>query len=357
MERNLKKVYLKCYYCKNLGDDIFIDIISKRYPNIIFNIYGDDNYINKNNIKIINRNLFTKLVNKILMMLTNGKINIETFFSKRCDFNVILGGSMFIEKELNPYEYLNKKKTFILGINFGPYSSEQYYNYCFNYFSDAKDVCFRDQKSYDLFNKIETARIAPDIVFSLDNKNDDYCSKRIIISPIDCTNRFGKKVREKYESFLKQIICLYIEKGFSVGLMSFCKQENDHIVVKRLYEEINSQQVDCFYYEGNINEAIDYINNSSIIVGSRFHANILGIKLNKSIIPIAYSDKTIDALNNLGFDKYIFDIRKIDEWNLTSIDDEYLCNKIDVSRITKEAENHFSKLDLALRGHIDGERK
>lgn len=348
----MKKVYLKSYFNKNIGDDIFIKIVLERYPNVKFMLYGDNNYFKQENIIYKKRNIITRIINKCLEMVSNKHINYETFLSYSCDITVILGGSMFIENKQKPFQYLNRKKLYILGINFGPYQTKEYYEYCYKLFSQAKDVCFRDFKSYEQFDNLKNTRYTVDMVL-LSNIEKEINAKdenKVLFSIIKCENKFSNEISEKYYNFINQLIKKFKAKGYKIGFISFCEAEGDLDAINKIKLEEDYDDIDVYAYNGDINEALEYISHSKIIVGSRFHANILGILLNKKIIPISYSDKTINELNDVGFSQTIFDIRKINEWNINDINNDYLNFKLPTTYKEHELDFYFKELDKELSG-------
>ena len=67
----------------------------------------------------------------------------------------------------------------------------------------------------------------------------------------------------------------------------------------------------------------------------------------KKVLPIVYSDKTINILRDLNFDGPIFDIREIDKFNGQKFDISNLrVNNIDKQK--KLAEKQFQELDKIL---------
>ena len=79
--------------------------------------------------------------------------------------------------------------------------------------------------------------------------------------------------------------------------MSFCKNEGDEQAIEEIISKCDKetkQHISKYYYKGNIKEALEELANSQIIVGGRFHANILGMLLKKAVIP-----RTIAAVINL----------------------------------------------------------
>ena len=140
--------------------------------------------------------------------------------------------------------------------------------------------------------------------------------------------------------------------GYEITYMSFCKNENDEIAIERIISKLSQdekEKVSRFYYRNNIEEALNVLGDSQIIVGSRFHANIIGLLLNKTIIPIIYSDKTINVLQDIKYQGKIIDIRKIEEFKISDIKNEDLEYKIDISKQIEDSKVHFIGPDRMLK--------
>ena len=87
---------------------------------------------------------------------------------------------------------------------------------------------------------------------------------------------------------------------------------------------------------------------SQVIVGGRFHANILGLLLRKSIIPVLYSDKTLNVLKDMNIDAPVIDIRNLKDFDISSITDADLNKVYNVEKEKIDAQRHFEKLDIEL---------
>ena len=89
---------------------------------------------------------------------------------------------------------------------------------------------------------------------------------------------------------------------------------------------------------------------SEYVIATRFHAMILGLAENKPVLPIIYSDKTINVLNDLNFEGEIIDLRKDKDWSLISEPQKWGSLPIDMTdRLKVDSQLHFSKLDEFLR--------
>lgn len=352
-----KKVYLKAYMVKNLGDDLFLKMFADRYGDKCkIYLYAGSEYKKMLNGKVVScKNIFTVLFNKTLKLLTKKKKDIQSFLYKKSDIVVQIGGSLFMEKtdpnykETVKVEYPKEKDYYILGSNFGPYKNEEFLNTYKEVFKNAKDVCLRDEYSYNLFKDLSNVRYTSDIVYGLDtSKVIKTNSKKAVISVIDCDLKMGNGYKKDYEIKLNETIEHLVNKGYEIVLMSFCKLENDEVAINEIYEKINisiKDKVSKYFYRGNIEEALNVLGEAEVIIGSRFHANILGLILGKTVIPMAYSDKTLNVLKDINFSGKIIDIRKLSEFNPKDLNDEDLSYKISVEKQINSARKQFEVLD------------
>lgn len=341
------KIYLNAFLQKNLGDDLFVYILMNRYKNHEFyTMTTDKTYKGMfEHLHILDMKLLVKILKKF---------SLKSLIANRCDLCLTLGGSMFIE---NPGDKsknfsLGKNEHYILGVNFGPYKTQEYFNNIRGLLSESKDVCFRENYSYNLFKDLPQARVASDIVFSLptDNISIDHKEKHAVISVIDCKRKIDGKYETDYLNMMKDMIVSLHSQGYKIILMSFCQFEGDEEVIDQLLSMLDGyKDVDRYDYRGNIKEALDLLGQSSLIIGSRFHANIIGLLMGKTVIPVLYSDKTKNVLTDLNFNGLIIDLRHMNHFNVSMLNDEVLNYKLDVSEARQSAQLHFKKLDERLR--------
>ena len=340
------KIYVDAYLAKNLGDDLFINILTTRYPEHKFYAIskGEKGY-NTKNFKVYSNMYIFKILKKFQW---------EKYLANHYDTVVTIGGSMFMERgDTNRDFSMGKNKRYVLGINFGPYKTQEYYNNIHNMLSNVEDVCFRDKYSYTLFKDLPNVRQAADIVFSMDTANIKITNrKRAIISIISPKDKIDEKYEEKYEEKMLELITFLIKKEYEICLMSFCKNENDEEEIEKIYNKIQENQkkkVEKYYYNGNIEEALNTIADSQLVVGGRFHANIIGLCLGKSILPVLYSDKTLHVLEDMQINTPIIDIRNLESFDIKSITDDDLTRHYDVEKQKEDAQRHFERLDLQLK--------
>ncbi len=360
----MKKIFLYAYDRVNFGDDLFIRTIANRYPDVKFYLwskkYNIKTFSDVKNLKVVPQDskklgLLTKIRPSLF---SRYKSNLE----RKCDGVVYIGGSIFIEYDnweqiLTWWDWEAKNRNFyILGANFGPYKTEAYKDKLAKVLNNVSDICFRDTYSKNIFENVSTVRYAPDILFG--QRFNSYKSKKqIFVSAIDCSSRDSgldalSNKNEQYLKLMVNYINKYINMGYTVILSSFCDIEKDNEAIDRILPMLdNRENVTVLNYNGtNSNELLKAINESELVIASRFHASILGFAAGKPVLPIVYSDKTINVLKDMHFIGKYIDIRLLNDNDVNSlieIDDNQKLKNLDY--IKKESEKHFEKLDLLLR--------
>ena len=362
----MKKIYLKCVYKKNLGDDLLVKIICDRYPNerfYLMNYLGGGispqiSNLHEKKISFTTFRLFRKISH-----LTKTFHMIESHILKKCDFVVSIAGSIFMEtKTLETDGRIDwfknvKKDLYLIGSNIGPIYSKAYVERVKrDVFSRAEDICLRDKKSYELVKDIKKVRYAPDIVFSLDvdKYKDTIEKKKVIISVINIDDKNKQMVnpdKEKYYNMINNFINKFNSEKYEVELFSFCSAEKDDIAIKELLTQNNNySKVKTYYYDGNVDSAIKELASAQVVIGTRFHANVLGMLLNKAVIPIIYNDKTRELLKDLSFKGKYVDLDNIDEFDINEIGDDDLNYRVNIDEFKRNSVNHFKILDTVLNG-------
>lgn len=357
----MKKIFLYAYDRINFGDDLFIRTICSRYPKVKFYLwskkYNEKVFSDVKNLKVLDQE--SKFLTTLQKVHPSLYPRYKSKMERKCDAVVYIGGSIFIEYDnweqiltWWDYEALNRK-FYILGANFGPYKTEEYRNKLASILNNTQDVCFRDKYSYNLFSDVKKVRYAPDILFNYDYEKKEI-KKQIFISVIDCLSRNSGldklcNKEDAYINLLLKYVQRYVTKGYTVILSSFCKMENDEEMVSKIVSKTNSdirKSVKVLNYDGvNTEDIIKAIAESELIIASRFHATVLGLALNKPVLPVVYSDKTINILQDLSFNGKYIDVRNLDESSyIDSINLDCQIIK-DVYNIKVNANNHFIKLD------------
>jgi len=355
----MKKVLIRFYSANNLGDDLFIKVITNRYKNV-FSLIAQVNtpaFKSIDNLNLYKNRILSSISYRLSIFLNISDLWLS-ILAKKNDLLVYIGGSLFIEgnnlqkwqQEKNLYQRC-KIPYYILGSNVGPYKHEKFINILKDIFKNAEDVCFRDKASYGLYEGLKTTRVASDIAFSLDiSKYEIKDEKTAIFSIINCDNRFGKNVTDRYDQEIINMTRQLVNKGYKVIYMSFCKYEGDEVAIKRIVNKLDidlANKVKIFNYDGNLEEALSLIAKCKIMVASRFHAVILGLLFSKKVLPLAYSNKTINILHDLGFNGDVVDINNINKFDGSNFNfDNLQINNVDEQ--IKLSESQFQELDKVL---------
>jgi len=355
----MKKVLLKFYDKNNLGDDLFIKLITNRYENNFSIILSANNpYLESIKHLTIYKNKALYFLYKVVGKIINVRNIWLNRLVKKHDLLVSVGGSIFIENNNLPtwkaersfYQNLSVP-YYIVGSNVGPYQSSEFITIINDIMEKAKDVCLRDTVSYELFQELHSTRVATDIAFSLDTSNYAIKHEKIaIFSMINCSARFGKKMGDQYNQEMRKMTQRLIKQGYKVIYMSFCKFEGDELAIEDVMSNMDktlTEHIEVFHYHGNLEEALALIASSAIIIATRFHAVILGLLFSKKVLPIAYDKKTTHILNDIAFQGTVIDIEALDAFHGDTIDfDSLPINNIDKER--QLAALQFKELDKIL---------
>lgn len=317
-----KKVLIFAYSKANLGDDLFICVLTNKYKNVDFFIHVQDEMFNKafknyENLKILDDE---RLVDNV---------NIDDY-----DGFIYVGGSIFIEseygwheaKEFNKFIKRVKEKNkpfFYISCNFGPNKTEEYLNQIAENLKLCESVTFRDKASYNLLKEIPSVKYASDLAFSYDYTNiiKNKIKNTIGISVIDLEIR--ENLREKvgiYDDYIKRISIKFAKRGYKVYLISFCAFENDEVAIERILKSIPEEykeNVDVLLYRGDLEKFLEEYSKINYMVCTRFHSLVLSAIFKQKIYNLIYSNKTqnfikdynlfkkIDRIDELQYNTYL----------------------------------------------------
>lgn len=362
----MRYIKLYAYLNGNLGDDLMVEILLKRYPHYHFLYMGNnddykqlssyDNFITRK--KLIQK---WRIVNRLCNILFGGKrkhvfVNlILDQMKKKAVCSVHIGGSIFIEHSSAKIQVAREREKmegsplFIIGANFGPYVHQVFLDSFRVCFRDVADVCFRDQESYRLFSELPNVRYAPDVVFNYKGDAKKKTTNDVIISVIDFHSR-PKLVQyaEQYDCFIAELCRECINRGIRPVLMSFCRNEGDEIAVERIYNslpEVTRSKTDIMRYQ-DVDTAVKRLAEAKFVVATRFHAMILALLYNVPFYSIAYDPKITNVLDDIGFESYCMP-EKIGTLGASEIMDTKQ-KDIQITEIKQKANQQFESLDQYL---------
>lgn len=359
-EISMKKVMVHAVTKLNLGDDLFLDLLFKRYPKTKFILSTHKNYKKYykkyNNISIHSTSNIVFRGMNFLMRKLGQRVYTQKRLAKKCDASIHIGGSIFQQKAHWKNQIKNRKTLlienqpyYVLGANFGSYTDPQFHEEYFNLFKSYKDICFRDSYSCDLFKELPNVRKADDIVFSLKNDFQLESERKIVISVIKPSFRPYLKNRDyEYYDKIKDIAVNYVKDGYDVVLMSFCKAEGDEKAIEKVKSMIPEEyisKIKSHKYYGDIDKALNEIASASAIVATRFHAMILGWVYNKPTFPIAYNEKMFNVMKDVSYDGKYVNFDNLDTFTYEDYQINSYLKIIDITMQIKDSEKHFKALD------------
>ncbi|MDD4376709.1 MAG: polysaccharide pyruvyl transferase family protein [Eubacteriales bacterium] len=357
---------------KNIGDDLFVYTLTRRYPDVEFIIESSANYGSLANISNLS---FSKLLKawqivstanpqnfakKIIVKI--GKCLIKPLLGKQKVAVYIVGNAFknLSYKGISQSNWIRNRVElvddfFLLSTNFGPYNDKRWKEDHISVFESMSDVCFRDKKSYELFKQIDSVRYAPDVVLSLGFQNKKRTNgKFVLISIIDCcnSNRSTKMndYASSYEKKIAEIADAFIEKSYDVIIVD-SNEEQDRPAAERIVSMItNRSHTSIFGYDGNFQKVFDLYSDAYAVIGTRLHTIILAWLFNVPVLPIVYDVKVENILNDYH---YSGDRMRIDEMNDYLVEDivyqiENYSFVLD-NEVVLEAEKQFEKLDKQLK--------
>ncbi len=364
-----KRVFVHAYAAGNLGDDLLIKILCERYPKVKFRMIADAKYRHYyseiKNLKVYSpTDRIAVMTDKMLKKIKNIERGFWKILVKSADVTVHIGGSVFVQ-HLEDYsgafrldETLQRlsKKIVVMGANFGPYTNEMYYQQYHDLFERYESVSFRDTYSAGLFHDLSNVIYAPDIAFNLKVKENSIAKKKVLFSIIDLKSRGGKfpinQYTCEYENFLVKMIKRYMQDGYEIELLSFCCMEGDEEAIKELIGKLNPEEkkkVVASGYKGDLDECIQKIAESEIVIATRFHAVILGWLFGKKVFPIIYSQKTKKVLNDMNV-SFCMTMEEIKSMDVNRVIQQIKESKvISLDKTVKMAEKNFDALDKVLQ--------
>lgn len=350
------KALVYAYINNNFGDDLFLDILVSRYPKIEFNIIKNNksnmDFLKKyGNVKFININFIKKMLNYVGLKLFNVNIYYKNL-AKKFDLSIMIGGSMFMEKDGWKKRYYqlrdimsNPLHNCIIGVNFGPFKSNEFFSKYMELFKQMSYVCFRDNYSFGLFEKIENAHVSTDIAFNLDNYSNLRNDIDLLISVCNIKNNVSKaQFYKNYINTLKKVALDYINHNKKVVIISMCPSEGDEHIADRIKEIDPEGKIETVTYTGKIDLILEYMKRADKIIATRFHSMIIGLLYKKKITPIIYNEKMSNVLEDIKYSEKYY---KLNELNKFKLNDKSFNN---VEEYKKYAKIQFKYIDNLVYG-------
>ena len=348
----------------NVGDDLFIHKLVSSYPDVHFVMIARKPY----------KEVFARYPNVTVYEVDGFLLNvcrklriddrIRWRIAHECDYAVYIGGSIFIEysdwenQHVWYKELFDNDRLYIMGCNWGPCKTKQFEENMMAVFSEIKDVCFRDQYSYNTFSCLPNVRYAPDIMFGMDWSA--YAGKKekqqVLISVVNCRSKAVdlEAYALDYVKFIGNLTARFADSGYQVILCSFWENDGDLAAAQEIWDSLppqvqKSTQI-ANYCGTNLDHILGLIAESEYVVAARFHAMILGLAARKKVLPLIYNLKTRSVLNDLSFRGAYYDITQLPE-DCSQIMKEitYGISESERQRLAQWSAEHFDRLNEEIK--------
>ncbi len=343
----MKKIFILAYARANVGDDLFIYILLRKYKNVHFFI----------NIKEPqNQKAFKQFPN--ITIISEKERNLTKENATEFDGYIYIGGSIFMEggvvyniseQFLDFLKACNKNNIpfFYVSSNFGPYYTQEYFDLARKTYKEIKDICFRDKYSYNMFKDIKTVRYAPDFAFSYDSTSVVKEKDTVGISMIDLSIRSDiKEKKNEYFKLIKNSIEDYIKQNKQVYLFSFCQYEGDEKTIKELLEILpNINNIHKVLYNGHIEEFLNIYSKMEYMLCTRFHAMVLSCVFNQKKYILSYSKKIENVIEDLKLAKNYGRFTEIERYNNILLEEYERMEKTELEKIVKESSKQIKAFD------------
>lgn len=356
------KFFVYYYNDSNLGDDLFLDVLLRRYPEHQFYIKNSEDVPKLNPTLSVAPNLF--VVESIFYLRT---IKAQ---ASRYDGVVMIGGSLFQDLSYSFYRgFVSRilffrqlqqlgKKVYVIGSNLGPFNTLLGRFLFKNTLKYVNYICVRDKYSFDLLNQWSLSyksKLAPDIIFSYDYQPIvKVASAKNILGISILNTKLNPEIQSAYINKMIELINEYlkINDNNQVRLFGFDSgHENDSIVIDLILEKIiDKAKVMKIEYNSKIMIAnyLELFLECGFIVANRFHSMVLAAKYNIPFFPIVYSKKTSNVLDDIRYPYSSLKYANIAEFNIEELIFEIESNKrnfILPKHVSQHALNHFYGLD------------
>lgn len=383
-----KRVKIKAYAAGNLGDDLFIELLCSRYPEVRFYLCGSkkfsDLYRKIPNLKYysydtnavrIQMALYRLLANavncvcgrEVLCQMTTDVARNKKY-ERKADVNVYIIGSGFMnsveeceisDQKLSEERQYYKLHPYLLGCNFGPYAHDVYLEMYRELFQDTADLCFRDSYSLGLFSMVKTARMAADIVFcypveKVQLEHTHLPENYLLISVAN----LGKDRDEAsgyitdYTEMLRRLVVDRNNRHLHTVFLGFSREQGDDLAIYDVLHDIQCPDLNHVYCYPDISslQALSLFQNADYVIATRYHAMILALLFGKKVCPICYSEKMIHVLEDISPHAKCVTLQELKQLDISQIEYEKTVQIGEDQRkaLVASANTQFRELDRVL---------
>lgn len=314
------KILLDGYFDNNFGDDLLLTLAAQGLRN-------HELYITSKALKIEH------------VSYTTDKSGFDCYV-KVIGSGFIINSNKWLLYRVRDMikEYAYSKKRAVIGCNINKFINKLSESVIKRQLKSYGLITVRDRTSYEYIRKhIEknTCACYPDMVFSLPDS---------MIPDISAGNILGISVHNSENHLaVAKTADMYAEKtGASVRLLCFdTGNENDGKAAKTVYEHMRCKDTAEIVYYENIPKMLASIKSCRVILGVRFHSIVLAARMGVPFVPLAYSEKTVNVLSDLGYNNTVYDAEDFD------------CEMVAESLLTAHKYNLPQEIIEAASGHIE----
>jgi colanic acid/amylovoran biosynthesis protein len=358
------RIFVSFYDRANLGDDLLLRTLIDRYPGVDFDYL--ELGAGKGAVALAPHVHGWSVVRYIDGMLRRLRVpfrlapGARRWLILRSRFAIRIGGSLYMERgawrldaERDADLLRGREGAFFINGNFGPWQTPEFLERYARIFSRAVDVTVRDRASLTQLAAVPTVRLAPDLIFSTPRPVVAGERNGVVISVIDLSGREAlAEQRKSYEVALAGLVDELVTAGEKVTLMSFCAYEGDEAAAGRVLDLLPAPVrplVGTHFYTGDVDAALATLGGARAVLATRFHAMVLGLTFGCRVCTITYSDKTAQALDDLGLEGHGWTLEEFAATPRSDVLDRLSGQGTDLPPdVVAAAAGHFDILDTLL---------
>ena len=345
------KVLLDAYFDNNFGDDLFLDLLLKRYPEWQFYVFWKKKHPN-----VLDR--ATKIKNLVIMP-DNCILQCNWPF----DAYIMIGGDVLPDgvdynQRISWMKYVKQNGGFVAMLGFSLYEK-----YGSQTIADIKimseyadSIVARDRSSAERFRAMVIgARVieSADMAFTAAYTPNKNSGKAILgLSP----RRKLYSQQKEYDTYCD--LMALIADGYltdhsegEVYFFAFSTGEyDDRVVAENIIERMNiPHRTKIVSYTGNTFAFIQELSRCDCFVTTRFHSLVFALIFGIPFVPVIYEVKITQLLNEINYEgkRILYGVTE-DFYNLKSILYDLNAVRYDRSALNiyqKKAELFFSDVD------------